>query len=275
MILDYSEYNTESAEDGVVNFIINRTNLPLFTHKPHCPFCDRAIDNEVHSKTSVTYPVWLNGEFRQSETVIQCPICGWWEYQYKTSSDAILDGIRASSITFKSAILKQFNNSSIEVPVNELRKYLLKKPDVIYGIDAHKMEELVRSVFKDFYPNCQVISMGKTRDVGKDAILIDNQGKHFFVSVKRRSDPNKTEGVDTIRDLLGAMIAHDGITGCIYVSTADHFSSDALKHLEKVKASSSNIVDTFELYDFKRFIEAIHKSASKLPDSWSQLLKLK
>lgn len=275
MILDYSNYVISSAESGIVNFYTSENNLPLFSHTPCCPFCKKKIENEVYHKVDVTHPEWLFGEFRQTEVVIQCPHCGWWEYQYKNSSDAVVDGIRASSIKYASATLKQFEDSSQDVPVDELRKYLLKKPEIMYNIDPHKMEELVRSIFKDFYPDCKVIALGKTHDGGKDAILIDNQGKHFFVSIKRRSDPNATEGVDTIRDLLGAAMAEDNVTGCIYVSTADHFSSYAIKHMEKVKAASSNMVDTYELYDYKKFVDTLKISSSKLPESWSELLTLK
>lgn len=275
MILDYSNYVISSAESGIVNFCMSENNLPLFSHRSFCPFCKKEIDNEVHRKATVTYPEWLYGEFRQSEVVIQCPLCGWWEYQYKNSSDAVLDGIRASSIKYASATLMQFDDSSQDVPVEELRKYLLKRPDILYKIDPHKMEELVRSIFKDFYPDCTVIALGKTRDGGKDAILIDNQGKHIFVSIKRRSDPNATEGVGTIRDLLGAAMAEDNVTGCIYVSTADHFSSDAINHLERVTAASSNTVDTYELYDYRKIVDTLKISSSKLPESWNDLLTLK
>ena len=55
-----------------------------------------------------------------------------------------------------SGILKTYKDSDIDIPLEALRKYINKDLSVFYNIDAHKMEELVRSVFSDFYPSCKV-----------------------------------------------------------------------------------------------------------------------
>lgn len=182
MILDYNEYVTEQGEKGIVNFFNVNTNSYVFNHNSVRPFCGKKIENRVYHKQSSSTPDWLFGTFNQSETVIQCPVCGWWEYSYTNNSDAILDGIRASDVEYRSAILKSYDDSAIDVPVNMLRDYIFKHPDSIYNIDAHKMEELVRSVFSDFYPSCRVIDFGKTRDGGRDGLLIDENGKQFLIS---------------------------------------------------------------------------------------------
>lgn len=44
-------------------------------------------------------------------------------------------------------------DASTEVPVSVLRTYIEKRSEFIYNIDTHKMEELVKSIFKDFYPS--------------------------------------------------------------------------------------------------------------------------
>lgn len=102
--------------------------------------------------------------------VVQCPICGWWEYKYTNQSDAIIDGIRANDIIRHTAVLETYNDSDADIPIALLRSYIEKNPDKIYGIDPHKMAELVRDVFADFYPDCKVIPFGKTRDGGKDLL---------------------------------------------------------------------------------------------------------
>ena len=150
MILDYSEYVTERGSKGIVNYVRVDNGAALFTHDSTCPFCQKRIDTKVYSNTKKDYPDWLFGSFDQSEQVVQCPICGWWEYKYSNQSDAIVDGIRASDIEYSSAILKKYKDDSIEVPVNVLREYLQDNPEVIYKINPHKMEELVRSVFAGF-----------------------------------------------------------------------------------------------------------------------------
>lgn len=274
MIFDYSNYTTRVGHKGIVNYTCVDSNEELFSHEPVCPFCKQPITNVTYKQTDASYPDWLFGSFYQSEQVIQCPICGWWEYKYVNQSDAVIDGIRASDLTIHTSILKKYyEDSDPTVPISILRSYIEKNPTKIYGIDPHKMAELVRAVFADFYPNCSVIPFGKTRDGGKDGLLIDADGNQKIIQVKRRSSPTSTEGVSAIRELLGVASLEDNRTGCIFVSTADHFSKDAKQSAQK--AVQKNNVDSFELYDYKAFIKLINITKPNLPDIWQELLQLK
>lgn len=273
MILDYAEYSTERASKGIVNFVTTERGSPLFKHDSVCPFCNKKINNVVYRKSQTDYPEWLYGSFDQSEIVVQCPTCGWWEYKYSNRSDAIIDGIRASDIQFSSAILKTYPDNSVDVPIAALREYLLKKPDIIYNIDAHKMEDLVRSVFSDYYPGCTVKPFGKTRDGGKDGLLIDDSGKHHLIQVKRRTKADHTEGVEALRALIGTAVIEDDVKACIFVSTADHFSKPAKDYASKT--IERNVVEAFELINCKEFLDILDLSRSELPNHWEKLLQLK
>ena len=272
MILDYSQFITEKGTKGIVNFASADSNISVFRHDSVCPFCGEKIENIVYQKYRHDTPEWLWGSFDQSEHVIQCQSCGWWEYKYSNSSDAIIDGIRASDVEYSSAILKSYDEDSLEVPVSALRAYISKNPEVIYKINAHKMEDLVRSVFSDFFPSCTVKKFGQTRDGGRDGLLIDENGQQFLLSIKRRESPNATESVGTLRDLIGATIVEDNISGCIIVSTADHFSQPAKDYAGKVL--SKNIIATFNLIDCKEFLRITDLVRSKLPIAWENLIKL-
>lgn len=272
LILDYSQFITESGTKGIVNFSSADRNTSIFTHNSICPFCKRKIENIVYQKHTYDAPEWLFGSFEQSEHVIQCQACGWWEYKYSNCSDAIMDGIRASDVEYSSAILKSYDEDSIDIPVKALREYIAKNPNVIYKINAHKMEDLVRSVFSDFFPLCTVKKFGQTRDGGRDGLLIDENGQQFLLSIKRRESPNATEGVSTLRDLIGATIVEDNVNGCIIVSTADHFSKSAKDYAGKVL--SKNIITTFDLIDCKEFLRITDLTRNKLPIAWKKLLKL-
>lgn len=272
MILDYREHITEKASKGLVNYISRETNIALFDHTATCPYCKRKIENVVYSNTKREYPDWLYGSFDQSEKVIQCPTCGWWEYSYRNQSDAILDGIRASDVEYISAKLRTFDNASVEVPLEVLRTYLLKKPEIIYEIDAHKMEDLVRSVLKDFLPDCEVRHFGKTRDGGRDGLLIDSEGYQTLLQVKRRTKSDATEGVVALRELMGVAILEDNLKGCIFVSTADHFSRDAEKYAQQVL--STNIIEKFELVNCDEFLSRLKLVQDNIPEEWRKLIRL-
>ena len=272
MILDYSEYVTERGSKGIVNYVRVYNGAALFTHDSTCPFCQKRIDTKVYSNTKKDYPDWLFGSFDQSEQVVQCPICGWWEYKYSNQSDAIVDGIRASDIEYSSAILKKYKDDSIEVPVNVLREYLQDNPEVIYKINPHKMEELVRSVFADFYPSCKVVAFGKTRDGGKDGLLIDDSGKQFIIQVKQHRAKKYTESVSVIRELIGVAMIEDNISGCIFVSTADHYSREAKEAAQKVV--DKEVIERFDLFNCEDFLKKVDLVSEKIPSSWQKLLKL-
>jgi restriction system protein len=272
LILDYSQYITETGTSGIVNFRDASTNISIFQHDSICPFCHKKIETPIYQKYKAETPEWLCGSFEQWEHVIQCSDCGWWEYQYSNQSDAIDDGIRASDREYSSAILRSYNDNAIDVPINALREYINKNPDKIYKINEHRMEDLVRSVFSDFYPSCTVRKFGQTRDGGRDGLLIDENGQQFLISIKRRESPKATEGVSTLRDLIGATVVEDNISGCIVVSTADHFSKDATNYAKKVL--SKNFIERFELIDCKKFLQITDLTKDKLPTTWESLLKL-
>lgn len=273
MILDYSNYIPRVAHTGIVNYAAVDSNTDLFQNVAICPFCHQVATNVVHSKSKREYPEWLFGSFDQFENVVQCPNCGWWEYSYRNASDAIQDGIRASDLKIVTAVLKKYDIGSKKVPIDILRKYIEENPDKIYGIHTSKMEELVRDVFSDFYPTCEAKLVGKSHDGGKDVILIEDDGQRFFVQVKRRTDKHATEAVSFVRDLLGASLVEDNVKGCIFVSTADHFSKPAKEFAKK--AVDKRRVDSFELVDCSHFLGMMELTRSTAPNAWESLLLLK
>ena len=271
MILDYSEFETESSSSGIVNFVHLDNRKAFFAHDHICPFC-KTTTSKAYAKQKKDYPEWLFGSFDEFESVYQCPNCGWWEYHYSNQSDAIIDGIRASDNQYSSAIIKKYNVDSISVPIAALRSYIEKHPDAIYKIDAYKMEELVRSVFSDIYPSCTVMAFGKTRDGGKDGLLIDDDGDQYIIQVKRRSNPNATEGIGPVRELMGASLDVDNVKGCLFVSTADHFSHDAKTYANHMIERAC--VEKYDLIDCKAFLKMVNITRTKQPTYWEQLLRL-
>ncbi len=272
MIFDYREYITERGCQGIVNFKEYNENNDLFKHNSVCPFCKRKIKNIVFSDHYSGYPDWLEGQYSESENVIQCPNCGWWEYKFQNFSDAILDGIRASDIEYKSAILKQYENDSKELPLELVRQAVKKNSNVLCELNPNKLEDLVRSVLGDFYPGCKVYHFGKTRDGGKDGLLVDENGKQFLIQVKRRQNSNSTESVAPIRELIGVSVLEKNTNGCIFVSTAAKYSQDAISTARL--AVEKRVVESFELINRDDFCKYVDLTTDKMPDAWEGLLKV-
>lgn len=70
----------------------------------------------------------------------------------------------------------------------------------------------------------------------------------------------------------GTTVNEDNVRGCIFISTADHFSKPAKDYASNV--INKNIVDTFDLIDCKEFLKMADLVRDKLPDVWTNLLKL-
>lgn len=268
MILDYSQHISLSGEEGIVNFKNVENTLDNVEKKVgYCPFCKKIINNSIYYKQNNKIS-WCRAI--EYESVNQCPECGWWEHKYTFSSDEIDEGIRATTVELSQAVLRRYNDNSKSVPIQVLNKYITQNPEKIYGINDKKMEELVACVFKDFFDS-EIMIVGKSHDGGKDLILIDGEEK-TFVQVKRRTQASKVEPVSSIRDLIGASILGDA-KSCIFVSTADHFSKNAVNAAEKVVRDKK--FDSFDLIDYHRFVSMLNLKKDKFPNEWEKLLKVR
>ena len=98
---------------------------------------------------------------------------------------------------------------------------LLKKQDILYGIDPYKLEDIAQIVFSAYY-DCEVKHVGKTGDGGKDLIIVQSDDP-ILVQVKRRTNSEHIELVKGIREFVGTMYI-EGANKGIYLSTAKEFS---------------------------------------------------
>ena len=190
--------------------------------------------------------------------------CGWWDIQRlgvlgpDTAVDA--DGYEWAHAAnwYRHGILRSFSSSDTNVPTAALRRALVDHPRLVHSLDPRKMEELVASVMSDFIAGCEVSHCGRTADGGVDLVLIHSDST-IAVQVKRRLRPDRVESVSAVREFLAA-VKLQGMTGGVYVTTADHFSPQAKE--EASRAVTLDLVRTFELVDRHRFFGMINATAS-------------
>jgi restriction system protein len=271
MILDYSEYFTETAytHDMPVSFTKSGDRKLFFDKRGFCPFCKKSIPL-VNRQSRIQKEVWGFDIFEEYFYAWVCISCGWWEVKtYEESGTFFDDGSddRIRDIDVKHAILKSYDPQDVSLPVNTLREVLGSRTDYIYEIHPRKMEELVQSVFSDFY-DCQVEHCGRSHDGGIDLILIDSD-KPAMVQVKRRVKPDSVEAVSSVREFLGAVLLSGSRRG-IFVTTANHFSSSSVDAASQ--AVTMNLVQEFELYDLDRFLRALNLVSHKVQHHWQQFL---
>lgn len=271
MILDYSEYEKQSNSYGMNTPKGEGKNL-FFSKKGWCPFCKKEV-NKVFEYSGMDFERLKGVSFEEVENVWKCDKCGWWQhsfYSYMESYEEYSQEYKDWYEELNSSILRRFDVGSKKAPINILRDYITRNADKIYNINYKKMEELVASVFREHY-NCDVHMAGKSHDGGKDLVLIESD-KSIIVQVKRRMSAKKTEAAKEIRELLRTTVLERS-RNSIFVTTADNFSPDAIKTANK--AITNSIVDTFELFDYNRFMNLLNLYKKHELEIWRNLIQTK
>lgn len=265
-LLAYSEFvkDTAFAERGIGSFRKEGTIDFFRGHDDSiCPFCK--IDaRQVHQASKQEQPDWLDGGlYHVAEYVWSCQKCGWWRIRTNKETDGDIDAISA---VVKSAVLKKYDLSRKDIPLALLQDHLKANFDDVIDIHSKKMELLVKSVFSEHFA-CEVEHIGKSHDGGIDLLLV-NSDSPTVVQVKRRRKLNHTEAVSGVRELLGATLLNES-KNCIYVSTCSKFSDAA----EKAAAKSVELghVESYELYDFKRFLDLLNLTTN-IYEPWKKFL---
>jgi hypothetical protein len=153
--------------------------------------------------------------------------------------------------------LREFDTNLPEGCSEELAMHIRQHPNLLHSFNPTRFEKFVADVFRANYANTEVLHVGKSHDGGVDVLLIDAENEKWLIQVKRRGSPSPSEGVGTIRDILGAMHLEEARIG-IVVSTTKRFSQPAQK--AAVKAGKVRNPVTIHLIDkgaFNRMLDPV------------------
>ena len=161
-----------------------------------------------------------------------CRNCRFWQARFY--SDPSRDCIPPLDFYAYISKLREFNGNLPKGCNEELALHIRQYPDLLHSFNATRFEKFVADVFRANYTHAEVSHVGKSGDGGVDVLLIDAEAEQWFIQVKRRGSQKSSEGVSTIRELLGAMFV-DGVRTGIVVSTVERFSPDAQGLVAKAK----------------------------------------
>jgi len=173
-----------------------------------------------------------------------CPGCHWFYTSETTSA------------TFESiGFLRAFDLSDTQMPVIAIAAELLQSWERIHELNPRRMEEFVACLLRGSF-DCETRWVGRTGDGGVD-VLVLMADKPLAVQVKRRASPDRSEGVQIIREFCGAMVASDYKRG-LFVTTAHQFSRAAHETAGKVqgkcKLERLDLIDCRGLCDLLSFV---------------------
>lgn len=230
---DTEEFKREEDIEALRAYVIDELKPRVF-----CPFCANSLlnyDGRIDDFSD-------DQKFESVYSVAVCKKCGYWQFY----EDAFLDRPPSGYIPAWDWLLgaasevRTFEKELPEGVEVELAQNLIFNPRIWHEIDPTRLEQLVAQIFKANYIDCEVIHVGKSHDGGKDVIFIDSGKNQWLIQVKRREKENSTEGVNTLRCLLGTMV-HDETKYGIIVSTANHFTSALIKEQKKYESLGFHI----------------------------------
>ncbi len=227
-------------------------------HYSACPYCksDLVVTNEAVESLAP-----------RVETLVLrvCPNCGWWDFEEELTVEKDAAGSYWGKSVHRRAILREYSIAGTEAPIESLLEHITRHPNQLSQISPKGLEQLVGAVFSE-YMSCEAIHVGGPSDNGIDLILIDGN-RRYVVQVKRRQSPRKAEAVSGIREFLGAMVL-DGTLKGLFVSTAHHFSKNAVATVQK--AQKRGIVEYIGLVSAKRLIDVCRLTASQSQPAWKR-----
>lgn len=203
-----------------------------------CPHCHCHLERGKHSQKFEN-----TGTFQEPQDyrgqVLSCKNCSYWQIYWR---DYIPNGYHAGpAITWLSpqdifivSNIKQFNKELPYGIQSELAVEIRRKQRIWHELSPKTFEELVASIFKANHSDCEVLHIGRPDDGGVDVIFVDAAGSQWLIQCKCRQKKSSSEGVETLRNLLGAMLLADSTYG-IVASTADHFTYRALQAKKRAR----------------------------------------
>ena len=241
---------------------------------PQCMYCGSSLERE----DKVIRILWGDPREeappgRPSATVdipqrilLRCSACGWWLVLWDTHEKDYPSGMHHYEIGHYWGLLRQFDVTSFDLPLSELRSYLLSHQDKIYALGYRQFGRLMNDCFKNTM-QCTVDYLDGPHDSGIDALLylVDCTDGPYLVQYKAREAARPDESVSVVRDALGAMVAN-GKRHAILVTTRERWSYQAVATADREALRRAGFY--VELYDCGRVIDLISKATTSESPPW-------
>jgi len=230
-------------------------NLWDITFADYAAFHEAQIRIPDFNGPALGHPhVILRGDIVERKACLHiCAACGWWIAEDR----AVLPAMRWQhwAVTLASApVLEELALDDVSVPLQEVRRYLMRKFEKRESMHPRLFELTVASVFGDL--GYSAFATAYSNDGGVDVVLVDGSGARVGVQVKRQ---RRTVEVEQIRAFLGALVL-GGYTRGVYVS-ASRFSRGALKAAQCCAhtAVPIELVDAVRFFDMLGYAQLKHR----------------
>lgn len=223
-----------------------------------CEYCGAPVQERFwYREVDEDWEIW-DGD--KTAILISCDHCRFWEWYRHDRIPSSMGHPDENHLQCASK-LRTFDGDLPGSIDGELAQYLRRRPDAWCQFTPIVLERVVADILRANCREAEVIHVGRPDDGGVDVLLgkvakvlgtsyrrqsrvpgrfsmrekreelllsylIDAGGPTWLVQVKRRQRLGSVESIETLRNLLGAVVLHGALHGLI-VSTADRFSTRA------------------------------------------------
>lgn len=187
-----------------------------------CWYCSgglRTLDRRGLNPPSAMMP----GEWDvRTSILLVCDICGWWFISRHIYGERYEEAEPFDFEPFANSwavrgLLRELDLSDIQLPLDEVRRYLLAKYDSRFNIDPIQLEHVVGSIFRDL--GYEVLVTSRSGDGGIDVLVLESaNARPIGVQVKRYRG---TIEANQIREFTGAL-HNQGLPAGIFVATSSY-----------------------------------------------------
>lgn len=269
----YQDYQRVSYSDTANSKFghIENVDYPLWNDHSACLLCStKLVTMHFESEERVV------GHLYERKAVLShCKLCGWWNisnafHNIPMGTDSY-DRIIGHTYW---PLLKLFDIGSTDIPIQLLKDYLRVHYSDVKQISAQKAEELVRSVFRDYYGNVEVEYFKGpvySADGGIDLAIIDTEKRKIGVQVKRRQ-VRRVEPIEQIRAFVTSLLMK-GIRKGVYVALSSKFSKATSQIPKNIHLQSLGL--ELDLMDSDRFHSVMNNEARQKSEKpiWYKLLE--
>jgi restriction system protein len=174
-----------------------------------------------------------------------CPMCGWWVAEDRAVLPAEGGQLWVATVASMS-VLQELDLGDIEAPLEEVRRFLVRKYSARATMHPRLYELTVASIFRDL--GYEAFATAYSNDGGIDVVLHDGGGACIGVQVKRLKHAVQVEQIGAF---LGALTLGGYARGAFV--TSSRFSKGAVRAAER----SSELHVPIELIDADKFFDAL------------------
>lgn len=222
------------------------------TTRARCRFCSSEMNDRTDKKNEFFLEL--------------CKLCGFWRVVNLRGLGGFRNGEPQAA---RRGVAKFYDIGALDVPVADLRRFLIKHPHHISNVNPYAFEELVADCMRSAFTNCDIIKVGGRKDRGIDLIIISTSGEKYLAQIKRRSNINKSESVHVVRQLNGVLFRENVAKGLV-VTTARKYTADATKETwVTTPHGEEGAWQSIELYGFEDIVKWLDLPPCEDDEPWS------